>query len=260
MKSKLFAILAVAVSLSCFPISNAHAQNAGNTGTQTIAQAVTYTADISPIFRNVGQSAHFLAYCLAAFQGSIDLEVSFDGTTNWMPIALASYPTVSGGCNILQAGGYYQNIRSVRTVGAGSFTAFYSASSGPISYAATGISNVGPTPPTVCNAQNSGILVANATTSSFIPSGTNAATRLYICSFALSFNGATAAGSVKLQMSTNSCAGTFDKWTIITTANTPQLIQFAFNSAIVGGQGDNAFCLTNNSGASVEWAFNYTFY
>jgi hypothetical protein len=204
-------------------------QNTGTSGTFTVAQKVTYTAGVSQIFQNIGQSAHWLTFCAGSgqdFVGTVDLEESFDGLTNWTPISFASYLATSlpkSTCATLQAGGYYQNIRSVFVVTSGTITASYNASSGPISFVASGISQFGPTPPTVCN-QSNNIAVANGATVTLvfaIP-----ATSIRVCAFEISL--AAAPGSANfinfLAAPAAGCASsTSTVWAIETSTTMPTL-------------------------------------
>lgn len=240
-------------------------QNAGNTGTATIAQVVNYSAGgISQIFRNVGQSSHYLTYCLTGYQGSVDLEASFDGTTNWVPLASATYTDPTTGCNVLQAGGYYQNIRSVRgaCVVPCAISASYSASSGPVSFAPTGLSGLGQTAPAVCN-RTKILSVANAAVGHL--TATNAffsAVRIYVCAVSISFDGATVAGSVLWQGSPDGCTTLIPLWQIDTTATTPQIIQQSGNPLFPTEAEPTSVsvCVANNSGATAEISFSYTVY
>lgn len=238
-------------------------QNAGNTGTATIAQIVVYGGGgHSQIFRNVGQSAHYLSYCLGAYQGSVNLEVSFDGTTNWTPVASATYPDATTGCNVLQAGGYYQNVRSTRQcVAPCAISANYSASSGPISFAPTGLSNLGQTAPPVCNTTKI-LSIANAAVGKLQLAATFGTVRIRVCAYAITFDGATAAGNVLWQGSPDACTTLIPLWQTDTTVNTPQFIHESGNPlfATEPEASSVSVCVANNSGAPAEVSFNYTIY
>lgn len=254
MKKKLFIVfgLVIVVLLSGF-------QNNGNTGTATIAQQVTYTAGVSQVFRNVGQSAHFLTFCLTGWTGTgIVLEESFDGTTNWTTIAFTSGPTSGNGCGVLQAGGYYQNVRSRAGTLGGTIVAFYSATSGPISFSATGVGSQGPRAPTACD-KSATVDVANTATGLVITGFPDTGGEFRVCGYTISFNGATAAGSYQfVTANDNTCAGPVTVWPAFTTAATPQTVVMGSGLGQLFKPNGIVLCFTNNSGAiarvNVAWA------
>jgi hypothetical protein len=98
----------------------------------------------SAVLRNVGQSQHSVVYCVAGSSGTvstaqIQLEGSFDATT-WFPISDVSYPNTTGtGCWLLEAGGYWPNVRvnllAWSATGNLSLSAWYTGTAGPISNA-----------------------------------------------------------------------------------------------------------------------------
>lgn len=140
MKSKLRVVVRLLLVIVAAVLSMA--QNAGNVGTQTMFQialnAVTVPTASSP-FRNIGQSAHWLTYCTtgSTVTLSIQLEASNDAVT-WFPISHVGTTAFVGvgGCSVLQAGGYFQNVRvnltTITGVGGQVVTAFYTGSTGPI--------------------------------------------------------------------------------------------------------------------------------
>lgn len=243
------------------------AQNNGTTGTFTVSQAVAYVgsgsgpyvSNVCPplkscqsIFTNVGQSAHFLHYCtVGGFTGTIDLEESFDGSTNWTPIAYASFlasPLPAGTCGILQAGGYYQNVRSVvNNVVSGTVTADYNASSGPIAYTPVGIGPTGSVSPTVCN-QSKTLLVPTGTTSLLVPEVL--ASTIRVCAYQITA-AQTSNGTFAFQSSTsaNSCTGLTDVWDLYSIGGTPEV--FGLGSGvgqIFSALPLNSLCVTNGEG------------
>jgi len=79
------------------------------TNSQVALNAVT-TAQRSVLFQNYGFASHWLNFCINGGTASavqIDLEGSNDGT-NWF--AISSVATITSGCGVLEAGGYYNNI------------------------------------------------------------------------------------------------------------------------------------------------------
>lgn len=242
-------------------------QNNGTTGTFTVSQTVTYVgsgsgpyiSSVCPplkscqsIFTNVGQSAHFLHYCSSSgFTGTIDLEESFDGVTNWTPIAYASFlatPLPANGCGILQAGGYYQNIRSVvNNVVAGTVTADYNASSGPIAFTPVGIGPTGSTSPTVCN-QSKTLPVGSGATVLLVPEVL--ASTIRVCAYQITA-AQTSNGAFQFQSSTgaNSCTGLTDVWDVYSIGGTPEV--FALGNGvgqIFSALPLNSLCVTNSEG------------
>ena len=114
-------LLVVGVAIVVFfsllvPGTHVQAQNAGNTGTFTVSQiAFSNQTSTGPsvVFKNIGQSAHFLTFCLASGTGNaqVNLEQSFDGVKLWAPMATGITVGASA-CNTIQAGGYFQNVRA----------------------------------------------------------------------------------------------------------------------------------------------------
>ena len=248
------------------PLDHAFAQNAGNTGTATLSQAVTYTGSgavlTSQIFNNIGQSAHYLQFCGTNFNGTIDLEGSFDGATNWTPIAFASFEiSPLSGCQSLQAGGYYQNIQSVQHHVSGLLVgATYNASSGPIAYAATGIADGGALSPTVCN-HSATIAVSNGATQVVVNGVLNSAIR--VCAYSITTT-ATSGEIGLLQFltaaaNTNTCgSGTTALASWFEAANYPFTAGSGVGmlfSTLPGA----ALCLTNNTGSGATVYVNVTY-
>jgi hypothetical protein len=210
-----------------------HAQNAGNVGIYTrevpvfTAQSTTAHSAILPDF---GFAAHNLTYCNSLFQGSIDFEYSPTGPSPFVPVILAraAYPSgitaTDSACHVLQLGGYYPNLRITVTPTAGSVTATYSGSAAPIPIVSTGLGTFGPSPPIVCD-QNAIQSVTSGSTASIGNVGPYySGDAIVICSFSISFFGATTAGQVALDWSISVACSTLSgqTWAAFTTANTPQ--------------------------------------
>lgn len=230
------------------------AQNAGQSGTSTISQRVTYTAGVSQIFNNVGQSAHYLQYCPSGgnFSGTIDIEASFDGTTNWTPIAFATYvATPLTQCTVLQAGGYFQNIRSVITIVANTVSASYNATSGPIGFASSAVGSNGAASPTSCN-QSKTLTITTTTTSLLAASVPNSQIR--VCAYHVSGQ-QTATGSIVFQSSTDAAAcvgGLATIWELDTIAGTPMVFPLGSGlGQLFATPKANSLCITNNSGQTI---------
>lgn len=255
----------LAVLVFPYPPAPVHAQNAGNTGTFTSAQVVfsgQTTTACSRLLDNIGQSSHFLQYASTAevggFTGAIDLEASFDAV-HWVPIAIANLTLAQGQGGVLQAGGYYQNVRSCVTVASGTLSAWYSSSSGPVAYTPPALNSSGTTSPTACDLPLVAA-VASGATSRIVIEGTR---QLAVCEVAITFDAATAAGSVQLGFRIPpdvSCTGFAPLWQVDTLAGTPQYLPYgsplgAFLRA--PGLGDD-LCIKNTSGANLTISVSYT--
>ncbi len=94
--------------------------------------AVT-TAGPSAIFRNIGQSSHWLTYCAGSGLTSlqIQIEASEDHGATWFAISDVGSNTT--GCAVLQGSGYFDEVRAdILAIAGGSVTAYYSASVYPV--------------------------------------------------------------------------------------------------------------------------------
>jgi hypothetical protein len=254
--------LGILVGISAFLIVDpfhVRAQNAGSTGTFTVSQRVTYTAGTSQIFNNIGQSAHYLSYCPSGgnFSGTIDIEESFNGATNWTPIAFATYvasPLTQ--CTVLQAGGYFQNIRSVITIVANTVTAEYNATSGPIGFNSSAIGSTGAVSPTSCN-QSKTLSITNTTTSLLVGSVTSSQIR--VCAFQVTGQ-QTATGVMDFQSSTAAAACTTPTniWEINTIVGTPMTASLGAGlGQLFAAPTANSLCFANNSGQTVSVNISY---
>ena len=236
------------------------AQNNGTTGTFTMSQQLTFDGSgNSQVVRNIGQSAHYLQFCTAGWSGfpqTIAIQSSFNGTTNWTTIAETAVALT--GCRTLQAGGYYQAIRVHAFSLGGTITAVYNASSGPISFAATGISSTGATPPTICD-QNISVSIANGATGLVVGEFPDGTAVFKICGFQISFNGATAAGSYQFETASDSaCTGPNGPiWPNFTTAATPQTITAGSGQGTLFTVPGLVLCFLNNSGATARVNISY---
>ncbi|MGH9501679.1 MAG: hypothetical protein ACRD20_02380 [Terriglobales bacterium] len=259
-------ILATVVLIVCAGGLLSGFQNAGNTGTFTAAQPVfiNQTATTcSAIVKNIGQSSHFLQYYASGeaggFAGSIDLEESFD-SLHWTQMALANLSIGTGDSGILQAGGYYQNVRSCITVTSGTLSAWYSSSSGPVAFTSPATNSVGTTSPTACDLSVVATIASGATVQ-LIAEGSRT---LAVCEVLVSFDAATAAGNVQLGFRdpppAADCTGFSPLWQLDTLATTPQVLPYgaplgAFTRAPAPARG---MCGKNTSGANLTIAISYT--
>jgi hypothetical protein len=253
-----------------------HAQNSGVVGVATkelqifSAQASTASSGgtwqcngstvpiACPVFPDLGAAANFLSYCDTGFEGTIDLEWSPTGTAPFLVLAQASYSGVTDSlCHTLQVGGYFPNMRSTVTVTTGSLSAWYTASAAPIPLVSSGLGTNGPSSPINCDENAIQGVLTGATTSIGSVGPVNTGDTIVICSWSISFNGATSAGSVSLNWAGSAaCSPTFPSWQIYTTASTPQTIVIP-----VSQRGPNLAheypCLVNSSGATVEVSISF---
>jgi hypothetical protein len=232
-------------------------QNAGNTGTQTVSQIVVYTAGVSQIFNNIGQSAHYIQFCSTSgnYTGLVDLEGSYDGATHWTTFALANYQvTPLSGCAVLQAGGYYQNVRS--TTSATNISAWYNASSGPIAYAPAGLSDGGASAPTLCTHTSETNIAAGQNVAILAPPTT---VGIKICTFQLSLAATPSTGALAFNYSSsNACTSVIALWGLLTFAGTPPVISMGSNiGALFSIPAGNYTCFYNTSGQTVVVDISY---
>lgn len=262
-----------------------HAQNGGTIGIYTAQIAVfsNQAAGVSSggtwqcfnpqtgltpnpcaVFPDHGFAANSLFVCTTGFSGTIDLEWSPTGNAPFYPLIIANYSndtTCAGGNppgHVLQLGGYFPNVRSTVTRSAGSVSAWYTASASPISFFPAAMNSNGATSPVQCDKTVTGTGAAGYTA---IVTDAGFATRgVNVCGFTISFEGATSANTLGIQLGGGlTCSGGVYPWTIATTASTPQVLSvggglgtiFQFPFAVTN------ICLNNNSGATVNVAVNY---
>jgi hypothetical protein len=252
------------------PPSRVHAQNAGTTGTFTTSQiAFNNATSIGPsvVFKNIGQSSHWLTYCIVHGSGNaqVALEQSFDGVNNWAPMAVGIIANGASGCATIQAGGYFQNVRAniIALIGSGGprISAWYNASSGPTSFAPPAFTSGGnPASPLICNGSASTVSVANGATQILgLPSTLLPNSAVYICAYQISFAAVPTGGAVTFEYGTGSnCAtGLTPAWVINTTASTPQIINSPASATPLFTSGSaNELCLANTSGANLVVSYS----
>lgn len=260
----LMSVAALVFVAQFIPPSRVLAQNAGTTGTFTTSQiAFNNATSIGPsvIFKNIGQSAHYLTFCLVHGSGNaqVDLEQSFDGVNNWAPMTTGIIAS-SSGCSTIQAGGYFQNVRAniLSFIGSGGprISAWYNASSGPISFAPPALASGGnPASPLICNGSASTVSVANGATQILgLPSTLLPNSAVYMCAFQISLATVSSTGAITFEYGTgtNCATGLTPAWVINTTANTPQIINSPPSATPLFTSGSaNQLCLANTSGANL---------
>jgi hypothetical protein len=234
------------------------AQNAGTVGIYALSTPAFFPAKTSngcsATFKDNGQGQNTLFFVTANFTGTIDLEWKPQGQSTYYTITQASYSADTSNSHTLQFGGYFPNIRAcISNISGGSLAAWYNATSGPVPTALSGLGTNGPTSPIICDHDAVSGTIANTATGSLLISPINTGDQIVICSFTVSFNGATAAGTWQIGFWFNgSCGGGggSPQITELTTASTPQTLPIP----MILKASNPVFefpCLTNNSGASM---------
>jgi hypothetical protein len=266
---KLVRWLIVCLLAATMTICVAHGQNSGTVGIQAqmisvfTAQSATKSSGgiwqcgvsigTCPVFQDIGQGFSILFFCNTggiAATYTIDFDFEPVGQSSFKTITQASYANDGlGNCHTLQLGGYFPNLRSTITPSVGSVSAWYSASSAPISYAAPAIGSNGATSPISCD-QNITQSVATGTTVSLLTSTFTAGTTTVICGITVSFSAATTGGNIELLWTnTSACSGGTVGWGELTPSTAPQYLTVPLilrgNSSILQQP-----CIENSSGAT----------
>jgi hypothetical protein len=256
------------------PEEHVQAQNAGTVGIQTKMVPVfkSQTANLSSggywgcgiggtatpcsAFPDNGFAANYLSYCNTGFTGTIDVEWSPTGSAPYYPLAIATWALEDSSCHKLQVGGYYPNMRSTVTVWGGSVSAWYTASSAPISYFPPALTSNGPGSPVVCDQTNTNSSTTGATRLLIPP--IRATDNVIICGATLSFATAPTGGSVYFAWSASSaCTSlTGSVWAMNTPSTTPQTLSIPYPINSPTSFYNNA-CLVNSSGATVQVSTTY---
>lgn len=253
------------------------AQNSGNVGIQ--AESITVfssqttsaasggywncgiTSGACPVLQDIGQGSNLLFYCNTSFQGTIDLEWTPPPITPSSVYNVIAQATWNGdsACHSLPFGSYFPNLRSRATISSGSISAWYTAISGPVPFAAPAFGTAGPTAPINCDL-NYSFAVPN-TNIVLVANPVATGDTVVICGMSVSFNGATSAGTIALEWGNSSSSGCGSlssppSWDAFTTSSTPQYLNVNYQqrSPTVG---HNFGCIVNNSGASAEVAISY---
>ena len=265
--SKLIAAAAIIFALLAL-CSRAHAQ-----GAPTPVAIVSNLSQVfngvhantcSPIVKDISQGSNILFVTQTGVGGGtaiFDLEWSPTGVAPFYPIVQALYSDLGTASHVLTTNGYWPNLRSCITgYAAGTYSAWYTSSSGPLSYAAPGVGTLGPSSPPICD-QWSNAQVPTATTGWIGPEPEVASTdTVVICGMTISFNGATAAGAVDFQWAVASdCSSPTQADLSYTTANTPQTFNISTGFRSFSGVGGvrNFLCLANTSGATASVLINW---
>jgi len=259
--SKAVALAAVVFLIIVALCACTHAQTNGTVGIlaqqSPVFNAITNTTS-SKVFKDIGQGLNVLFVCNNLFSGTIALEWAPQGSSTYYTLTKATY-SVDSNCHSLTAPGYWPNLRATATfssTGVGeNVSAWYSAVSGPISFTPAALTSNGPGAPVTCD-QNTSASISSTGSAAFTTiSPINSGDTVYICGFSISFNGATAAGTVTVGYGTsNACAGYAAKWQLDTLASTPQFVnQAGFSIRAPGG----FICVLNNSSATAQVNFSW---
>jgi hypothetical protein len=214
-----------------------------------------------PILPDRGFASHDLFVCNSGFSGTIDLEWSptysaSNPTATFYPLVTGTYSNDSA-CHSLQVGLYFPNMRSTVTWIFGSTSAWYTASAAPIPNTPAALGSNGPTSPIQCDTTKSGSGASGTQTALFTTSATRG---LGVCSFTISFGGATSTSATGVQIGYGAtCSGGVYPWTLATTASTPQTIVVGsgLGAVLQVPFGTTNLCVNNNSGATVTVAASY---
>ena len=174
----------------------ANGQNAGQTGTQTITIQLANNSSatgriVVPAKALIGAGAHYFTYCTSASGFSGIAEQSPDGnTSHFVPMSTVyGVPpaTINGNpCAVVPMGGYFDHPAfNVLSVSGGTFSLWYSASTGPVPIFPTAASSSGAATPPVCD-QAAGV---NASGLVLAAPG-NSGVSIHICSITVSFQAA----------------------------------------------------------------------
>jgi hypothetical protein len=268
-----FLLLLVAVLLWSTP---SRAQTSGTVGILSkltpVWQSATST-QCSKVVQDIGQGSNILFVVDTGGGGgsavvTLQWSPSNSGQGPFYPITGALYSDIAAqipSTHVLTLNGYFPNLQACLTYTSGTWSAWYTATSGPLSYATAGIGTFGATAPPVCD-QWTTSSVPNGTSGVIGPNPVIASTdQVVVCGIAVSFNGTTSAGALNFTWGAAACASPTEAFNDLTTAGTPQnyTIPVMFRSFFGVGGIKNFLCVTNTSGATanllVSWASLHNF-
>ena len=212
------------------------------------------TSGSCPYFQDIGQGTNLLFYCNTNFTGNVYLE--------WTPnpnVASPTFYTITqaiwagdSNCHYLPFGSYFPNVRAhVLTSSPSSISAWYTAISGPVSFAAPALATNGPTSPVTCD-RVANISIANSTTAVLIQPAALGDT-VVVCGIQVSFAAATSTGTFTSAFFSTTACSTGEGVPIVnnTTSSTPQFLNLPFYGLRSPVSTSQVFCFSNASGASV---------
>lgn len=249
------------------PPHKAIAQNSGQVGILSqmtpIFSGITATK-CSGILPDIGQGSNILFVANTAVGGGVataDFEWSPTGSSPFYTITQANYQDVQATTHVLTMNGYFPNLRTCLTYTSGTYSVWYTATSGPLSYSTPGNGTSGATSPPVCD-QVSYVSAANSVITFIGPHPVNTSSdQIVICGISVAYNAATSTGALEFEWSTaQSCSGVTQGFFDYTTSSTPQnySIPTPQRSLVQSSQFYNYLCVNNSSGATaglvISWA------
>ncbi len=244
-----------------------HAQTAGTVGIlsseRPLLTAATATG-CSPIVADIGQGSNIMFVAETDTSGGtaiFDFEWSPSGSSGpWYVITQGKFIDSAANTHSLPLNGYFPNLRvCLNTYTNGTWSAWYTATSGPLSLATPAIGTNGPTSPPLCDQSTATEPITNGATTFIGPTPVIMATdTVIVCSIAVSFLSAPSTGSLGFEWYSSSACSTSPVLALLdyTTASTPQLYTRSTGlRSVVGGRLgaiSNSLCLINNSGVSVS--------
>ncbi len=256
--------LVLIVSDTVSPRHEVLAQNAGTFGIQAQMIPVFSSQAISAssaIFNDIGQGVNILFYCDTSFIGTVDLEWSPVQGGTYYPLVTANWSVADSKCHTLTVNGYYPQLRSTLTRSAGSMSAWYTSSSGPVGYSPAAIGSNGPTSPASCDDGGTVSIASGSTQGVLTPIRTGDV--VIVCNFTVSFAAAPSTGTVSIGWSTSiSCAGLIGinyDWEMNTIAASPQTVVVSninLRTPLSLTSANQYLCVNNASGVALQFSFN----
>src|SRR5208337_2585791 len=157
------------VSDTIQPRHTASAQNSGNVGIQAISVPVfsgATTTRCGGLLPDIGQGSNVLFIAQTAGGGgtaTLDLEWSPLNNGTFYPIAQSTYNDSAAATHAISSNGYYPNLRSCLTYTGGTWSAWYLASSGPVSPTAGSLGSNGLSSPPNCDHTTSAVVASTVT-------------------------------------------------------------------------------------------------
>jgi len=256
------AMAAVIICLTMLAIPPGHvgAQSAGVVGIQSqmipVFNAQTATK-CSSIFQDIGQGSNLL-FITSASGGTatFDLEWSPTGSAPFYPIVVANYNDSTGQTHTLPLNSYFPNLRSCLTYTTGTWSAWYTASSGPVGFTTNAIGSNGPATPIVCDQDSTASVTTGSTVSLLGAVNFTAGTTTVICGLYVSFNGTPTGGSVELGWAaSDACSAIANGWQAFTNSSAVDR-QMNFQARGPGNITQQP-CFANTSGVTALVSYSY---
>ncbi len=243
------------------------AQNAGQTGTQTMSKQVwnaITSAQRSAILQNIGQASHYITFCGSAGGAfSFDVEESPDGTT-WVPFSSAiTQLNARSNCGLIVLCGYFNNVSLNGGPSAGTLSAWYSASTGPGPCGLTGNATTGQAPLPICDNLAFTQASGNGSVQPILPAAPTY--NSYYCNgWTISLSAPlTGAGTIALEFGNFNCTSVSGfVYTIFLSAATPLVFTIPppVNKISAGNTLCAQFSGTGTGGINVDINYSYANY